>query len=308
MSGLLDSIDRRTNLVGKNRLELLLFYLQGRQTYGINVFKVQEVLTCPRFRTIPDSHSYTCGVTSIRGTTLPIIDLSYVIEKKRSCGNENSIVIITEYNRSVQGFLVSGVSRIVNMNWADVHAPPKSTGKNHYLTAVANMDNTMIEILDVEKILAEITGLNLELKTKRNLVDKNGNKMKFMIVDDSSVARKQISKTLEQMGIDCLQACNGKEAIDILTHLADEGIDVSKEFSLVISDIEMPEMDGYRLTTEIRGDARLAPLIVLLHTSLSGVFNEQMVRKVGADKFVPKFKADELADEIENLLVEMAII
>jgi len=116
-------------------------------------------------------------------------------------------------------------------------------------------------------------------------------------VDDSSVARNQVKRTLEQIGYSCTLANNGKEGLDILKQWSSDG-SVSDHVMLVISDIEMPVMDGYTLTTEIRKDPELAGLYIILHTSLSGIFNNAMVEKVGADRFVPKFDADDLANSI----------
>lgn len=304
MASMLEDVDKRTNLVGENRLEILMFRLNGRQIYGINVFKVQEVLNCPRLTKLPQSHPSTRGLATIRNKTIPVIDLASAIGQRNLGEVTENLIIITEYNGTVQGFLVKAVERIVNMNWEEIKAPPRGIGKNNYMTAVTEVDGNLVEIIDVEKILAEIIGADMHVEDKSELVGKDGRRLKFLVADDSLVARNQIQRTLEQVSVDCVIAKTGKEALDILKHMASEGIDVTEEFALVISDIEMPVMDGYTLTSEIRGDDRLKGLNIMLHSSLSGGFNEHMTKKVKADKFIPKFKAGELVSEIKALLTE----
>ncbi|MDP2146394.1 MAG: chemotaxis protein CheW, partial [Pseudomonas sp.] len=136
MAGVMDSVNQRTQLVGQNRLELLLFRLDGKQLYGINVFKVREVLQCPKLTIMPKSNPVVCGVANIRGATIPILDLAMATGSSGLQDRESPFVIITEYNTKTQGFLVRSVERIVNMNWEEIHPPPKGTGRDHYLTAV----------------------------------------------------------------------------------------------------------------------------------------------------------------------------
>lgn len=232
----------------------------------------------------------------MRGKTIPVLDLSTAIGARPLADCAGCYVIITEYNRSVQGFLVGGVERIINMKWQDILPPPKGSGVNNYMTAVTNLDGELIEIIDVEKVLAEVSGIKMEVSqalvqdSADNLV-----KREVLVVDDSSVARKQVVRTLEQIGIACTVANDGREALEHLQRWAEDGTPVTERLLMVISDIEMPEMDGYTLTTEIRRDERLKNLHVLLHSSLSGVFNAALVKKVGADQFLPKFGADDLA-------------
>lgn len=308
MAGVLEQVDQRTNLVGENRLEILMFRLNGRQIFGINVFKVQEVLTCPRLTSIPQAHSATRGLAVIRNKTIPVIDLAAAIGQRPLDMNDDNLIIITEYNGSVQAFLVKAVERIVNMNWQDIKAPPKGVGRNNYMTAVTEVDKQLVEIIDVEKILSEIIGADTHVEAAQLLLDKDGNTLKFLVADDSLVARNQVQRTLEQIGVECDLATTGKAAWDILNAKVEAGIDVTKEYKLLISDIEMPEMDGYTLTSEIRANEQMKGLIIMLHSSLSGGFNDSMTLKVKADKFIPKFQAEELVSEIKALLSEKGVI
>lgn len=299
MASVMEGVNQRTQLAGHNRLELLLFRLNGKQRFGINVFKVQEVIQCPALTRVPKSHSAVRGVAHMRGKTIPVMDLSAAIGGRPLADCAGCYVIITEYNRSVQGFLVGGVERIINMKWQDILPPPKGSGMNNYMTAVTNLDGELIEIIDVEKVLAEVSGVKMEVSQAlvQDSVD-NLVKREVLVVDDSSVARKQVVRTLEQIGITCTVANDGREALEQLQRWAADGTPVTERLLMVISDIEMPEMDGYTLTTEIRRNERLKNLHVLLHSSLSGVFNAALVKKVGADQFLPKFGADDLAKAV----------
>ena len=302
MSSILDTVNQRTQMVGQNRLELLLFKLAGKQVYGINVFKVREVLQCPQLTELPQRHPVVCGVSHIRGMTISVIDLSLAVGGPSLGDVKECFVIISEYNRKVQGFLVKSVERIVNMNWNDIHPPPKGSGKSSYLTAVTNIDNELVEIIDVEKVLSEIAPTDEVVS--RDIVEEHAGKAPedkiVLIADDSSVARGQIKRTVEQIGFKCKTCKDGREALTYLEQIIADGHAVEDEVIMLISDIEMPEMDGYTLTAEIRNNPALSHLWVMLHTSLSGIFNEAMVEKVGANDFIPKFNPDELANAVKR--------
>ncbi len=304
MASVLDSVNQRTQLVGKNRLELLLFRLNGEQIYGVNVFKVREVIQCPKLTAMPRLRQGVVGVAHIRGHALPVLDLSVTMGRQRIRDTQNAFVIVTEYNNQVLGYLVDKVERIINTNWEAIHAPPKGAGKDNYLTAVTDLDGQLIEILDVEKILAEVAPGDDSLTTDVAEQIKNASheQQEVFIVDDSVVARKQLERCLTELGMEVVSKKNGREAWDYLKGLADEGVDISEKFLLLISDIEMPEMDGYTLTSSIRSNENMKGAYIMLHTSLSGVFNKAMVDKVGADDFLAKFQPDQLAERVRNRL------
>ena len=304
MAGVLDSVNQRTQLVGQNRLELLLFRLNGNQLYGINVFKVKEVLQCPRLTSLPNLAKEVRGIAHIRGETISVIDLSLATGGRKIDDLESRFIIITEYNRSIQGFLVDGVERIINTNWEEIMPPPEGSGKENYLTAVTQVDGGMVSILDVEKILMEVAPPKEEMseelleETKSIIKD---NAKKIMIADDSMVALNQVKRALTPLGLEIVEAKNGRDALDQLIAISENcEKSITEEVGLLISDIEMPEMDGYTLTSEIRTKEKLKDLRVILHTSLSGVFNQAMVDNVGADDFIAKFNPDDLAAAVER--------
>ncbi|EKO3578956.1 chemotaxis protein CheV [Vibrio metschnikovii] len=308
MTGILDSVNQRTQLVGQNQLELLTFRLNGRQRYGINVFKVKEVLQCPKLTAMPNLHRLVKGVAHIRGQTVSVIDLSLAVGGRPTVDVDKSFVVIAEFNRSIQAFLVSSVERIINMRWEAILPPPEAAGKGNYLTAVTNIDNELVEILDVEKILAEIAPVNeiMNASIGEDIAHAEQEKpivRRILIADDSSVARKQVQRAIESIGFECILTKDGKDAYEKLLSMAKEG-SIYEQICLVISDIEMPEMDGYTLTAEIRRHNELKNLYVILHSSLSGVFNQAMVERVGANSFIAKFNPDELGNAVKAALVE----
>lgn len=303
MSKLMAAVNQRTNLVGNNRLELLLFRLYGPQPFGINVFKVREVLQCPELTEMPGSSPHVRGIAHLRGVPVMVIDLSQATGGKRIEDLSTAYVLVTEYNRHTQGFLVSGVDRIVNTNWDQIMPPPKGAGVGHYLTAVTQIDGKLVQIIDVEKVFAEITPINEEVSEdlKVKATERNFKDLIVLVADDSAVARNQVKRALTSIGIQVELVNDGKLALDWLTAKAAElGGDISAKVPLLISDIEMPEMDGYTLTAEIKANPALRQMHVVLHSSLSGVFNEAMVKKVGADQFIAKFHPDELVSAVQK--------
>lgn len=302
MSGILDSVDQRTQLVGQNRLELLTFRLKGEQVFAINVFKVQEVQQLPKLNSLPKSNPLIVGVTSVRGQTIPVIDLNLAIGRSPIALDENANLIVTEYNRSIQAFLVGGVDRIVNLNWDEVMPPPAASGRDHFLTAITKLDDKIVEIIDVERVLAQV--VHFETEVPREILDedviKHAQNMEVLLVDDSNVAIEQARGTLEQLGLNVIVETDGFRALKRLQSWRDAGENVADKLLMMVTDAEMPEMDGYRLTTEIRNDPAMKDLYIVLHTSLSGSFNKAMVKKVGCNDFLSKFQPELLATTVQD--------
>lgn len=286
-----------SNQAAGTRLELLLFRLEGKQLFGINVFKVREVIPYQPLTRPAGAHPLIKGMATLRGVTMPIIDLSQAVGGPPMADPKQGYIIITEYNRSVHGFLIHQVERIVNTQWDQVQQMPSHLGRNIYVTAVTLIQGDLIEILDVEKVLDQVVHVSTEVSGDISQRP-HPSGAKVLVVDDSAVARHQIQRALEQLGVDCTLMTDGLEALEEIRRLQSEGVDVARYFSLIISDIEMPEMDGYQFTTEIRKDARLENLYILLHSSLSGQFNIDMVQRTGANKFIQKYSPDDLAEAV----------
>ena len=305
MAGMLDGINQRTMLAGQNRLELLLFRLQGRQVFGINVFKVKEVVQCPPLTQTPGAHKVIRGIASLRGNNIPVMDLCHAIGGPQMGDPTDYFIIITEYNRRMLAFLVGNVERIVNTHWEDILPPPSGVGRSSYMTAVTDIDGSLVEIIDVEKVLSEVLGIDEEITRPIEETGADLDKLKVLVVDDSMVARHQIKKVMDEIGVEAILAKDGSEALEMLMSWSKEG-KVSDWLAMVISDIEMPKLDGYSLVTAIREDSNLTDLYIILHSSLSGVFNEDMVKKVGADHFLAKFLPDDLVARVTERLKQLS--
>jgi two-component system chemotaxis response regulator CheV len=313
MATFIDSIDERTKLAGTNHLEVLLFNLGTRdatgrnEVFGINVFKVREVLNIPEITSAPEMPDGIEGFVSLRGDMVPIINLQKFCHLQSR--DEPRILMITEYNTHVQGFLVSSVDTIQRLNWEQVKEPPQLISKRlgGLVTAVAELsDNRLVMIMDVEKVLADAGEFYDESVFDGIRHIGEHHQYRLLFADDSNIARKQIKKTLDVMGVNHLGAVNGAEAWQLLSKLADqcdqEGRDITTEIQAVLTDVEMPEMDGYVLTQKIKADPRLSHLPVIMHSSLTAQANQAMGRGIGADAYVSKFQPRELADTLEHFL------
>lgn len=301
MSDLLEDVNRRTQMVGQNRLELLLFSLGTRQMFAINVFKVREVITCPPLNRMPRAHPIVRGVATLRGQTVSVVDLARAIGMNAP-EPDKGFVILTEFNRSVQGLLVAGVDRIINLNWDQIRPPPRGTHKDSFLTAVTQVDDRLVEIIDVEKVLEMVTGPSKDVDASLAARAGEGGRIpRALVADDSAVARKQVVRALEQIGVESVVVHDGRQALEALQEMARQG-PIEEQIGMIISDIEMPEMDGYTLSSEIRRIPELSGVYILLHSSLSGTFNESLVKRAGANRFLPKFSPDELAEAVLECL------
>jgi two-component system chemotaxis response regulator CheV len=313
MSDFIKDIDERTKLAGANRLEVLLFSLgmdrtTGREeAFGINVFKVREVIRSPAITHAPDMPPAVEGLVSLRGNMVPVINVA------KFCGMDVAepprILIVTEYNRQTQALLVHSVDHILRMEWRDMKVPPPMLAHRlgGLVTAVTELsDKRIVLILDVERVLAETAQLGNDIDELCE-VESVESERTVLYADDSSMARKQIEATLKQLGVRYIGARNGLEAWNKLQEIAEKAasahVPVFNILQLVLTDIEMPEMDGYVLTRHIKADPRFAGVPVLMHSSLSADANIALGRSVGADAYIPKFNPKELADAIRPMLM-----
>lgn len=316
MSDLLKNIDARTRLAGTNKLEILLFTLgvdarTGRhETYGINVFKVREVMRTPPITAAPDMPSAVKGMVSLRGILVPVVDLAeYAGIQPES---PRDIMIVTEYNGHTQGFLVEAVDTILRLDWAQMRVPPEMLTANMggLVTAITELqDGRLVMMLDVEKVLAETARADDQYQFSAiRPVEIEG--LTVVYADDSSVARNQIERTLEAMSVKGIPAINGRMAWEELQKIAAyaeaTGRKVKDIVQLVLTDVEMPEMDGYILTKTIKSDPRFAGIPVIMHSSLSSMSNQQLGKSVGVDEYVPKFEPQRLAETLNRLLTGRA--
>jgi len=299
---LLDKIGRQTQLAGHNRVAMLLFTLGDEQLFGINVFKVREVLRRPRLEHMPGVHALLAGSCDYRGQTIPVIDLAAALGYAPLRDVASAHLLVTEFSGSVQGFLVSDLQRMVHCDGDSLVAPTSVLGFGARVNAVTRIGGALVAVVDVEHVLASIDAPPHELSTQlQRIADAQPRPLRRVLVaDDSQIARRRVVGLLRRMGMECVVARDGREALEQLLALSTEQGDAA--IDLVISDIEMPQLDGYALTRAIREVPALRRLKVLLHSSLSGGFNAALVREVQADRFVAKFQPDLLAQAVLDLL------
>lgn len=312
MSDLLKNIDARTKLAGTNKLEILMFSLgkdartNRDETFGINVFKVREVMRIPPITRAPEMPASVEGMVSLRGVLVPVIDLAKYIGIESS--GKPEIMIVTEYNGQTQGFLVSAVDNILRLDWSAMRVPPAMllAELGGLVTAITELkDGRLVMMIDVEKVLSETSHFGSDEAIFKG-VQPLGKERTVFFADDSSVARNQIQRTLDAMEVHSIAAINGREAWDELSKLADSA-DVANRplknsLQVILTDVEMPEMDGYMLTRKIKSDKRFIGIPVLMHSSLSGSSNQQLGKTVGVDEYVAKFEPQKLAQTLARLL------
>jgi two-component system chemotaxis response regulator CheV len=299
---LLEAVDARTRLAGSNCMEILLFSLGTGETFGINVFKVREVSKTPFITKAPNMPAGVEGLISLRGNVIPVISLASALHLTGTSGRGGSMMV-TEYSKRTLGFLVHEVDRIIRVDWDKVHAP-ENTGGQTLITAITHLpDGKLVSILDVETILANTFGEAIIGEIPSLVQDREVN---IFFVDDSSVARKKIAEVLDKLGVRHKHALNGLEAWTRLqgmaAHLQAAGRHVSEEVDLILVDAEMPEMDGYVLTRNIKNDPRFEGIPVVMHSSLSSEANRAMGKSVGVDAYVAKFDAAVLAETLRPYL------
>lgn len=306
---ILDSVDARTRLAGSNKMEILLFSLGSRETFGINVFKVREVTKTPKITRTPNMPHGVEGVISLRGNIIPVVNLALFAGLSDASASSGETMMITEYSRHTQAFLVHEVEHIIRVDWDQVKPPEtRLSSADSPITAITRIDGPrLVSILDVEHVLAQVYGDTLVPEIAP--VD-NAHEATVFFVDDSLVARREINNVLDKLGVKSLHATNGREAWDRLQAMAAradlDGSPLSAQVALVLADAEMPEMDGYVLTKLIKADARFASIPVVMHSSLSSTASRAMGQSVGVDAYVAKFDASVLAETLRPMLASVA--
>ncbi len=302
---LLEGVDARTRLAGSNKMEILLFSLGTRETFGINVFKVREVGRTPPITKTPNMPRGVEGLISLRGNVIPVLSLIAFLEHGEHHDEYGRTMMVAEYSKRTLGFLVHEVDRIIRVDWEKVRAPENLLSTNQGLiTAVTELDDgKLVSILDVEQILANAFGEAIIVDIPPANVDQDAS---IFFVDDSVVARRKITEVLDKLGVRHKHATNGAEAWSRLQALAAHAEQsrntLRDEIRLILVDAEMPEMDGYVLTRNIKADARFSGIPVVMHSSLSSQANHAMGKAVGVDSYVAKFDAEVLADTLRPLL------
>jgi two-component system chemotaxis response regulator CheV len=320
MKSVQQDIDERSHLAGTNKFELLLFRLgvdergQRSELFGINVFKIREIVAMPEITSVAGAPPHVLGVVNLRGQIIQVLDLPAITGCKPQGLN---IMLVTEFARTTQAFAVESVEEIVRLDWSQVLSSEHSAGSG-MVTSIARLEDEqggaprLAQVLDVETILrnlstSEAPDVNAQtvggqIKLKPGAV--------VLAADDSMVARTLIEQAFDAMGVPYIMTKTGKEAWDQLHSIAAgaeaEGKSVYDRVAMLLTDLEMPEMDGFTLTRNVKKSNRFAKMPVVIHSSLSGSTNEEHVRSVGADAYVAKFSPEDLAGTIRRILQRQA--
>lgn len=291
---------------GTNEVEIVMFSVAGEQ-FGINVLKVREIINYLPITPIPNAHQNVEGIIQLREEVIPVVSLSKVLNLPESDTLEQDKFIIAELNRMKVAFHVHQVSRIRRLSWQQIEKPTElSAGQQAYAIGIIKLDEEMSLLLDFEKIIVEInpdSGVNVdrvkELGTRERSVKQ------LLVAEDSAVLRHLLNDTLFEAGYENIRFFeNGQEAWDYLDGLAkDETKDPKAEIQLIITDIEMPQMDGHHLTDRVKKEERLKDIPVIIFSSLitDDIFHKG--KRVGATSQVSKPEIVDLVGEIDKYIL-----
>ncbi len=309
-------MDDKILKVGSNELELVDFRLFKKEKdgkiyegiYGINVAKVKEIIKMPEFTELPKSENFIEGIFDLRGVVVPVVDLAKWIGINVPDENEAPIkkrVIITEFNNILIGFIVHDAKRIRRISWADIE--PASFGESEdkldkiKITGITRIeDGRILLILDLESMIEEMGFFESNLDLEEDLKKMDGT---VLLVDDSPTARRIEKDALEKMGFEVVEAKNGEEGLQKLEELYSlYGNEIKEKLKLILSDIEMPKMDGYHMAARIHQDERFKHIPLMFSSSISDAFGDSRGKEVGADGYLIKFDANKFYNKISEVL------
>ncbi len=290
---------------GTNELEIMEFTVGG-ELFGINIAKIREIMRAQETKRMPNSHSFVEGIFKQRGEVITVIDLAKCLNIERSENKSHDIFILTHFNKLNFAFRVESVVGIDRVSWEDIKKPDKViySGEDSVATAIAEYKDRLITILDFEKIIADISPeTSITLDRLDELGDRVESQKKILVAEDSMMLSNLIIGFLHKSGYkNTVKFNNGKEAWDYLTEAKKSGLPISNYASCIVSDIEMPLMDGHRLTKLIKTDDELKHIPVILFSSL--ISDELRIKgqEVGADEQITKPEIVELVNIIDRLI------
>lgn len=274
---------------------LLLFKLTQLQSFALGTLKIEEIVPYQPLTQIPKSDHNVLGAANFRGRTIAVIDMAAAVGYKAITEEEkkDAVILITDCSRMTVGFLVRKIERIIECNWKDISPPPSDLGTRTYITGITRFDDTLIQLLDIELLLAQIFPDNSDHAVEITGVQKGLlQNSHILLVDDSAVARKQLETALTNIDVPFKVCKNGNDALAVMKDCAEKG----NPIDILVSDIEMPGLDGYELAFEVRDIAKLKGTYIILHSSLSSEMSLARANEVGADEALTKFEAQELVN------------
>lgn len=289
---------------GTNEIEVMKFSVLG-EFYGINVAKVQEIIMSSKVKPMPHAHPAVEGIFKPRDTLITVINLAYYLSGATPENGTRDLFIVTNFNKMTVAFRVQSIEGISRISWKDIQKPDKTiaNGEDSVATGIAQCGSQLVTILDFEKIVAEIAPeTTIQASEIEKLGDRPLSQSPIVIAEDSILLRRMIDDALERAGyVNLTNFDNGQEAWDYLSGIS-ESEDLYQRVNMVITDIEMPKMDGHRLTKLIKEDSRLRKIPVVIFSSL---INDQMRskgRELGADEQLAKPEIGHLISVMDELL------
>lgn len=274
--------------------KLLLFSLTGQKLFAIGTLKIREILPFARLTRLPHSHAAVLGTMSFRGAAVPVIDMAAALGGRALTAEEltSASIIVTDIQRQEIGFVVRSVNRIIEADWKNVKSPPAALGDQAFLTGLIDLEGELIQLLDVELLLSKVypAAVDAEAAALSDRESETLRAQRILLVDDSQVARKQLSDVLDSKGISYEVTTNGQNALTMLLEADSNG----RPVDILVSDIEMPGLDGYELAFTIRDNTALKQPYIILHTSLNSEMSLSYANQVGANEALTKFDANEL--------------
>ncbi len=275
---------------------MLVFKLTLQQHFAIGTLKVREIVPYMPTTKIPYSHHHVIGTVTIRNLTVPVIDMSAAVGFRPIAAEEyqNCNLIVTDCLRTVVAFMVRSIEKIIDCDWKAIESPPPSSGKNIFVTGITRYEDKMVQLLDVELLLSKIYPQyeNSKIPMLTDLDRERLKALNILLVDDSSIARKQLCDALDSINIPYQICKNGSDALQLMQKEAQQ----NRPVDLLVSDIEMPGLDGYELVFEIQNNPDLKHAYRILHTSLSSEISVDRAHQVGAHEALEKFNAGELIE------------
>ncbi len=291
---------------GTNELEILEFIIAGNY-YGINVAKIKEIMTYRTLTPIPNGHPNIEGAFTTRGETISIINLARCLGMQEKTDTHKDMFLVTNFNECSSGFHVNGVVGIHRVNWSQIIKPDSmiNNGSNSFATGIINYDGKLIILLDFEKIVNDISPeVGINLSELDQLGERKSNSSPILYAEDSPLLSKLISNGLAKVGYTRVRAFNnGLELWNVLQNYKEQGT-LAQNVACVVTDIEMPQMDGHRLLKLIREDSELKNIPVIIFSSL---INEEMRKKgnlLGADAQLSKNEMGAFIEKLDEILAK----
>jgi len=300
--------------VGSNEMELVDFRIFKQENdevyegiYGINVSKVREIIRVPSLTELPGTPEYIEGIFDLRGVVIPVVNLAKWMGIEAPEGSEKSLrVIITEFNNVLIGFIVHEAKRIRRINWGDIEPATFASGAGTLdgskITGVTKIeDDNVLLILDLESVVQDlglyepdVDAIPHELESFSGLA---------LVLDDSATARKIVKEALIKMGFQVVEAIDGQEGLEKLQEIHElYGENISQHLKLILSDVEMPRMDGFHFAANVKEDGRYGNIPIIFNSSISDHFSEIRGKEAGAEAYLVKFEASTFYDEVSRVV------